>query len=282
MIKIMKTSKLFYAAMIILLTAGMTLTSCTKDKTEDDNDTTQAADLALSEKVYDDAGDIADQANAGTLDMKSGDQGNLLSNCATVTKDTISIPHVVTIDFGSVNCLCNDGSYRRGQIIVTFTGHYADSGAYRVISFNNYYVNDNQILGTRTVVNNGHNGQGHLSYAVTVNGQIILANNAGQINWTANRTREWIEGEGTPEKYDDVFLITGDASGTRLNGATYTSLITSALRLERDCQFRHPVSGTTEVTPSNKPTRILDYGNGVCDNVGTVTINGVTYNIVLH
>ncbi|MHC1707738.1 MAG: hypothetical protein AB9842_09470 [Bacteroidales bacterium] len=276
----MNTRKLVFTSLLLLFSAGLIFTACKKE--EDDKDTEQASDYALSEKIFEDAGDIGDQALAGTLSMKSTDETSLFSNCATITRDTISIPHVVTVDFGPVNCLCNDGSYRRGQIIITYTGHYADSGYSRTVSFNDYYVNDNQVLGNRVVTNNGHNQQGNLNYSVVVNGQIILANSAGQITWNAERNREWIEGSNTPQRIDDVYLLTGSSTGTRLNGSTYTSVITTALRKELSCVYRHPVSGVVEITPDNKPVRTLDYGSGTCDNVGTVTINGVTYNIVLH
>ena len=40
-------------------------------------------------------------------------------------------------------------------------------------------------------------------------------------------------------------------------------------------------SGTITHTPNNKPTRIIDYGDGTCDNKATVTINGKSYDILL-
>jgi hypothetical protein len=52
------------------------------------------------------------------------------------------------------------------------------------------------------------------------------------------------------------------------------------LRIELACRFI--VSGTIEMRPQDRPVRLLDYGNGDCDNVATVTINGETYTIYLH
>ncbi|MBK9638931.1 MAG: hypothetical protein IPO63_14420 [Bacteroidetes bacterium] len=52
-------------------------------------------------------------------------------------------------------------------------GAYRDSASSHAISFDNYFVNYNQLLGTKTVTNNGRNADGKLSYSITVNGSII-------------------------------------------------------------------------------------------------------------
>lgn len=45
---------------------------------------------------------------------------------------------------------------------------------------------------------------------------------------------------------------------------------------------RHFVQGTFDLTPSNKPTRHIDFGSGTCDDIATVTINNHTYTIHLR
>ncbi|MCW3085663.1 MAG: hypothetical protein JWP12_3029 [Bacteroidetes bacterium] len=272
--------------LMIAATIGITFTACRKDKDEDkDADTSAAADNALAEGTYNDVVNISDQAASGSLNTymttenSSGmEQRDFMSACATITNDTISVPHILTIDFGPTNCLCTDARSRRGQIIVSYSGHYRDAGSTHTITFNNYYVNDNKIMGTKTVLNNGLNSSGHSTFSITVNGQIQKAA-GGTITWTSNRTREWIVGESTSTWSDDVYLITGSASGTSAAGISFTLNITSALRREIGC--RHFVSGSFALTPSGKATRYVDYGTGGCDNSATVTINGNVYNITL-
>jgi hypothetical protein len=110
-------------------------------------------------------------------------------------------------------------------------------------------------------------------------GVINLANNGGTISWNSSREREWIQGFETGNRWDDIYLITGEASGIRPNGSTWTREIINPLRIELACRFI--VSGTVEIIPEGRPARILDYGNGDCDNVATVIVNGVTYTIYL-
>ena len=101
-----------------------------------------------------------------------------------------------------------------------------------------------------------------------------------EIYWSSFREREWIAGEDTFYRHDDVYLITGTANGTSTGGFSFTMVITNPLRKEIGC--RHMVSGTFEFTPGNRPVRILDYGDGECDNIATITVNGVTRTIYLR
>jgi hypothetical protein len=273
------TSFLVVAAII-----GTTFTACKKDKTvmdEEDNDTSAAADNALAEGNFNDVNNMADQAADGSLSSyrlaNAGD--GILSVCATVKNDTTVTPHVLTIDFGTANCLCKDGRYRRGKIIVSYVGHYRETGHVHTISFADYFVDDNQIMGTKTVINNGANSAGNITFTVQVDGKVIKANNGGTVIWKSERVREWIEGSTTPVWNDDVYLVTGSASGTSATGNNFTLTILHALRKEIGC--RHFVSGQISLAPDNKAVRLIDYGNGVCDNEATVTINGKSHIITL-
>lgn len=278
----MRSTKNIFRYMMVAATIGVLFTSCRKDKDEKDNDTSAASDNSLAEGTYNDVNNIADEASEGSLSSYLSPSGekSMLSTCATITHDTTVTPRLLTINFGTTNCMCTDGRNRRGIINVSYSGQYRDSASVHTISFTNYFVNDNQVLGSKTVTNNGHNAAGNLSYSIVVNGQIIKAGGSGTINWTSNRTREWIIGESTAIWSDDVYLITGSANGTNAAGNSFNMTITTALRKEIGC--RHFVSGAFSLTPSGKPTRYINFGSGACDNLATVTINGNIYNITLN
>lgn len=278
----MKNFKLFAGVLTFIFFALFT-TSCNKNNDTPEETTFSAQDDALAEQIYDNVSDIADEAydlNTGGLKSTDGGERFFLGDCATITLDTTASPYVLTIDFGEENCLCNDGRYRRGKILISFTGRYRMPGTVITHGFDNYYVNDNKIEGTKVVTNMGKNDSGHTYFTIEVVGLIYKANDGGTISWNSSRTREWVEGEDTRFRRDDVYLITGTADGIRANGETWTKEIVNALRVELDC--RYIVSGTMEIQPENRPLRILDYGNGECDNIATVLINGVTYTIYLH
>lgn len=283
----MKTKRFLTGSITMIVAASMIFTSCRRD--EEDTDTSAAADNAFAEACYNDVTNIADEAGiSGTVtNYRVGDpnSGGLLTTCATVTITNANTADqdTITVDFGSTNCACNDGRNRRGKIIVYFTGLYRDSASTHTITFDNYFVNDNQVMGTKTVTNLGHNANGNLVYDIDVTGTIILANGEGTITWNSQRQREWTAGESTSVWYDDMYSITGNATGVSAAGENFTMNITNPLirNMALGCR-RHFTQGTVELTPGTRPMRTIDFGSGACDDIATVTINNHTYTIHLR
>lgn len=272
-----------YTTIAILAILGLMITSCNKNEDLSSEQTAVAQDDAMAENLFDEVSDIADEAyNISIGQLKSTDDHErlFLGDCATVTLDTTVMPRVLTIDFGTENCLCNDGKYRRGKIIISFTGRYRHIGTVITHSFENYYVNDNNVEGTKVLTNMGFNENENLYFTIEVVGVIHKADNGGTLSWNSSRVREWVEGIETFQRRDDVYLITGTADGIRPDGSIWETEIMSALRVELNC--RYIVSGTVEIRPENQPVRLLDFGEGECDNIATVTVNGETFTIYLH
>ena len=285
----MKTKEILFKGLLVATITGMVLASCKKEEKED-QDTSTASDNAMAEQMYDDASKISDEAATGSVSSfkQESTDGLLASSCAQVKLDTANNANedTITVTFGIgtypnlTNCLCSDSRFRRGQIIITYSGRYRDSASTHTITFNNFFVNDNQILGSKTVTNMGHNSSGHLTFNVSVSGQIILAGSGGSIIWNSTRTREWLQGENTPFIwFDDVYGITGSASGTGAKGNSFTAVITKQIKVKLNCKWL--TEGTLELTPSGKPVRTIDYGDGSCDNKATVTIKGHPYTVTM-
>jgi hypothetical protein len=252
---------------------------CKKDNINlEDNNISQ--DDAYAESTFENVSDMTDEA----YDIKTGDNlkafpGNriFLSECATVTLDTTVFPRVMTIDFGEENCLCIDGKYRRGKILISFTGRYRHAGTVITTTFDNFFVNDKSVGGTKVVTNMGLNENNNMYFTIEVQG-IIQREDGNSFTWNSSRVREWIQGADTHNRWDDIYLITGTANGTRPNGLTWDREIIIPLRVELACRFI--VSGSIELRPEGRPVRLLDFGNGDCDNEATVTVNGETF--IIH
>lgn len=276
----MKKINLFIA-LVMLVGSTIVFTSCKKDSESTAVDTSSASDETLADRIYENVSNISDEAYAlKSSNLKSTETNRLfLGDCAVITLDTLAFPLTMTIDFGEENCLCDDGHYRRGQIQVSFTGRYRAEGTVITHGFNNYFVDDNRVEGTKVVTNMGLNTDSHFVYQIEVVGVIFLANTDDSFSWNSSRTREWVEGADTYTLWDDVYLISGNSEGVRADGETWQRITLEPLRKELGC--RHIVSGIIEITPAERPIRTLDYGSGDCDNVATVTVNGVIYTIML-
>ncbi len=279
----MQTKRIISTSTLIVLAMMLTMTACKRDKdntVDVEEDTYYADDQARMDQSFNDAQTLADQAyETGNVQMKGGP--SILGACATVTRDTTSTPRKITIDFGTTNCLCNDGRLRRGKIIITYTGKYRDSGSVKTIGFDGYYVNNNQVLGTKTVTNMGRNSSGQLYYNIAVNGMMILNTTGDTVKHVASRVRTWVNGESTTLLSDDEYRITGSGTNTRASGKVVNYNITSALLVALNCNWIK--EGTIAITPAGaSAARVLDFGTGTCDDQATISYNGKTRTITLR
>lgn len=278
------------AAMV--LSMNVFFTSC-EDETLTPEDTFDTIiDESYTSEVFDELEDIGDEAMSFTEDNISKSVSadakvqlynyNRLSPCATVTKVYLNDTVKITIDFGETNCLCNDGRERRGKIYINHYGYYWDGDVEIEYSFDNYFVDDNQLTGVRNV-HRFRNENQYRQSDIIVDGEIILADDAGTISWHAEHTRIVTTGSDTREKYDDVIEITGFSNGTMADGSTFSAEITTPLvKTNQAGCFRWPVSGVREITINETKTIIIDYGDGTCDNVAEITKDGVTTTVELN
>ena len=175
----------------IVLVFSFTFSSCLKKK--NNYDTSFSKDHAYVENVFNNVSGIADEAyeigsNRSELELAGS---YYLSECAAVTLDLSANPYLLIIDFGSENCLCNDGRYRRGKILTTFTGMYREPGTIITHTLDDYYVDNDEVMGTMVVTNTGLNEQEFMQYDVQVTGEVHKANNEGVIYWNSERIHEW-------------------------------------------------------------------------------------------
>ncbi len=286
----MNRNSLKFNAIFLLLAFTLFVVSCKKN---DDPKTPTSSDAAennaFAEAQYNDVTTLVDQSSvSGTVTFGAagtgsgnGIEGPLGSACVSVTVDTVAIPHSITIDFGSTNCLCLDGRNRRGKIIATYTGQYRNTGTVINISLDNYYVNEYKVGGTKKITNQGNNQAGNLVYKVEVNGQVVKPNNGGTYTWISTRYREWKAGALTPLNIlDDVYGITGNASGVNTDGKDYSIVATQELVRKMNCRWFE--SGILELTQTGLPKITLDYGTTGCDANASIAVLGATYPVILQ
>ena len=279
----MRTATFRPLALACFASAALLISGCNRN-----NDATPTDDITTAEDRTDDNSETAMSSEAmqmaGPTDPQAQGSANIIgdadfrarfSSCATRSYDFAD--KTLIIDFGPTNCLCADGRYRRGKILVRFTTDVNRRTAGAVVTRVNYFVNDNQHTAIRTFTDTG---LGSFTVDVT-NASIIRANNGGTHSWTANWTFTRTAGFGTTQVSDDVYSVTGASSGTNRKGVAYTTTVQSPLIKRADCP-KYFVQGTMAITNANSKVMTLDYGTGTCDNVATVTANGRTRTITLR
>jgi hypothetical protein len=187
--------------------------------------------------------------------------------CVTRTVETpedADYPKTITIVFDD-ECESH-GVVKSGTIIITLTGPPREEGSQRVVTFENFFVNGNQVSGTRT-----HTCLGNGNFTMILEDGMIITEDGKVIIREATRTRECIAGCDTWDPTDDVYQITGSASGETSDGEVYSKEIIEPLIKQWDCPWI--VSGIIETT-IGETVITLDFGDGTCDNLAIRTVDG--------
>jgi hypothetical protein len=265
----------------------LSLFSCQKDSSTIESASLNIADDdAVTDQVFEDVFNTADNATI-MLDQlgKSAEAKSLVTltdSCPVVTvsvPDAGSWPKVITVDFGT-GCAGLYDNTRSGKIIIEVTGPRLDVGTKRTVTFDNYYFNGIKVEGTKVIENTGYNDNQNLVLSVKLTDGKLTLPDGRFILRSFEHQREWLAGLLTKNIWDDECLITGTATGTNLDGITYTNTITSALHWKRVCFFI--VSGVIKIEREGKETVELNYGSGDCDALAIVTKGGVSREILLR
>src|SRR5436190_3615423 len=139
--------------------------------------------------------------------------------CATITitPNDSTYPKKITIDFGD-GCLCADGKFRKGAIILYLTGPIRRSGSVLTITFRDFYLNRAYIEGTKTVSNLSENG--NIKFTVQVTGGKVTLPNGRGYSYESLKYVKQIEGGSTRIVRDDIYSIEGRSKTEYNNGVT--------------------------------------------------------------
>lgn len=252
------------------------LASCQKEKPETpafEEDLVTNEDVVTATNLFQDTED--------EVDLQIETRGGGL-NCpaVTVSPDDGTFPRTVSIDYGPDGCEGPNGRLRQGMIMVIQTNPMTAPGAARTITFDNFFVDGVQVQGVKTITNASTGTDGNIVFTRTVEGGSLTYPNGETASWEASHTLTQVDGGGTPAMLDDVFEITGGSSGANRHGAAFTVEITEPLVKRKICPWI--VSGVKTIAINDR-TRTLDYGDGECDRLATVTYpNGFTREVLIR
>jgi hypothetical protein len=302
----MRTTNLVLSTLCGLLISSAILVSCSKENTESLSatekeefaTTASEADIeteAVSNDVFDNAmGVNSEVALGGTgvfgsanMEQSGGIYGpsgiDSLTRCFNVSVVRLDanalFPVRVTIDFGA-GCTGPDGRTRKGKIITTYTKRLLLPGAVATTTFDGYYINNVKVEGTHKITNVSTDNK--FSFKIEISGKLTNAD-GNYREWSSVKTLTMVEGSTTITPQDDVFSLTGTATGIVKKADKlyqWSTEITSPLIKRFNCRWI--VQGSITHKKGDTRVSVLNYGEGDCDNQASLTVNSQTRIITLH
>ena len=267
----MRTKTNFQRLFSIFLSAFFIISCTDDDTTVTEEDTSQAAELRLTaqaDNIEDQSFSVVEYAYVETEEAGRQQMESFFPVCATITANPNGDGSgSVIVDFGA-GCTLNNGALVAGMIVIQYDA--AQSGTRSITySYENFTYNGNEVSGggsvLRQLVNDSGNPQSDLEGQIA----IVFVGEEVTATHTVHRSREWIEGVGSGTWADNVFLVTGNWETSFSSGFNRSGVVNQTLRREATCPFF--VSGTIDITRNNVEG-VLDFGDGTCDNMATVTI----------
>lgn len=202
--------------------------------------------------------------------------GELLTDsCFTITKSGSTFPQTITIDFGNAGCEGLFGAEMQGRIVIVLSDSLNHTGAIAAVSLENFYSNLYNVQGSLNIENMGLNDEGLPEYHVEVEEGIITAeeNKAGEdfsITWVCEYHHSMMMVGNPLFLFDDLYHISGNASGVNQEGRAYTATINGELQKYFNCRW--PGSGEATIAPDDLDERALSFGecdanSTCCDNI---------------
>ena len=272
----MRTSKFLLAGLF----AVSALASCQKDDKQGTDEPQKPAaenteDIAMSMNFDEEITSFGQMSMEGKVD---GKKSAAASGCITYSIDTTGPTNKVTLDFGTTNCAGPDGKLRRGKLIIEVEDNPFDPGSIVTVTSSGYAINDHEITGSKVMTFMGFDSNND-PYITLVTTLSIEKPNGKIITWNSNQNRVWTDGFADLDPYNNAVEVTGTANGMTADSIAYNINVLTPLRVEATCS--NIVSGSFKLSSPSFTDRIFDYGNGTCDNVATVTVNGYTYTFTM-
>ena len=288
--------KIRFSTLPVYVLAALFVVACQDNPNLQNLDTEVAEDALIADAAYDDIFLEVD-AVLNMADEGGYEQSNLKSATSQDPCPVIYIssdgdafwPRTIVVDYGDG---CDISRYndtrervRKGKIIIKISGPMWQEGSSREVTFEDFFINDHKVEGRRTVTNEGlwEDGEyvGLRYFSVILDGGTVTTPEGQQISKDVNRPRTFVDGfDSKWDTRDDIWHINGIATGVYRIGIAFSREIISPLWKEIGCRFI--TKGTVLIQSEGRPDVTLDYGDGDCDPLATVTMEGETKEIRLR
>jgi hypothetical protein len=281
---------------ILFGVAGIIMIACNKSDTEifsslSDSDIILAKDDVSADEVYQEVdGTIQEklvELDAAGYQPSAEKSASDDFTCLEITvdhPDSTRFPKVITFDYGT-GCeviLKKDTVYMEGKMIVTLTDRFLEPAAQRIVTFEDFYVNEMKVEGVMTNTFIGLNDAGYLEFNLLIEeGKLIFADSLGNpLTYTreADFTKQWLRNR-TP--LEDTVLMDGSMWGMNVEGLDYSREIIETLVMVHcpDYGRRWAIVDGQVVNTVDGVSTTTDYSDGGCDGTAIIWRAGTRHMI---
>ncbi len=191
------------------------------------------------------------------------DRSGFFPDCTEFAEETVDETTTTTISFPE-DCVDRNGDVISGTI--TIVKSISDTDKTRTVTFNDFTVNGHVINGTKTHEYTATNGDGYPQMSGSID--ISVETDDGTVTKVGTRLVVITSGGDTDTHSDDEKTITGSHTFTDAEGNTKVVEITTPLVKPAACKY---IAQGIKTYTENGETSSLDYGDGTCDNIATLT-----------
>jgi len=286
MIKLFQTPVLVAFSLVVI-----TATSCKKREAsvadEDLPEATQTESSADNSKademqthvytvVHTEVSNVEEQSFKTGSNLPADPCAIVTTSYDTITYNSLQYIYVdsLVIDYGQAGGCTWGGRTKKGKIILTKNLKMSTVGSVMNLEFQDFYVDGNKVEGIATLENKGYANLQLTMHSTFYNGKITSPDLSKVSTFETDRTITI-----TPGNNRIITNIYGTQSGVNHLGLAYSAVVTSdrALMFIDDCKYPH--KGIVTITSTGSPTLEVNFagGNGECDNLEDVKINGTKY-----
>lgn len=264
------------ALVLFFLSFILVLSACKKK--EVDNETTSATDfarvqqefmqiiMAINERAASEKALGATSISTFTVCPTDTLTGDTTHDTLGVFTNTANLP-TLTLNYNG--CAGPDGKTRNGIIAVSFSKKYNVAGCVAKITLTGYDVNGTSCQGTATLTRNSVN-----TFGFVITDGSFVGSKTTKLSGTLSAT---LFDNSTTVFSDDNIEFTGSISGTNQDSRKYTATINQPLKKRADCAWI--CQGTASLTPDGLHSRVLNFGNGNCDDIASFVLDSQTFTL---
>ncbi|CAN5253435.1 hypothetical protein BH09BAC1_BH09BAC1_12420 [soil metagenome] len=200
--------------------------------------------------------------------------GFIHDNC--ITKTAVNGGYLIA--FGD-SCTDLYNISRKGTMSITSTGDINTEGSVTTISPSNLVIEGFKVEGALVVTTLPINSDGKRQFKFVVTNAIVTDGEGNNSQWSCDRVYKQRDEKEPLIIFDDIYTITGTATGTDREERFYETTISEPLVYEIICRWPH--SGKASMKIADLKDRDIAYGDDFCednadccDNIVDVEVGG--------